>query len=134
MMDLFIGFCAGFGLASTLWYWAPWRKTNISHEDGTSKARVMAENRRLAIEAFRNALGPEYPACWTVSKGDFSGRETTIDVFNVPVGMQREFLRRLREARGIARGLIGSKCQFIFHTPEATAEHYKDLVEKLTNL
>lgn len=103
------------------------------HEDGTSERRVGEANRRLALVAIREALGPDFPARWVyerTSKGDFAGREAAVDVFNVPVKMQRELLRRTREAREIAKGLVGSSCLLIFHTPEATAAHYADVVDR----
>jgi len=91
----------------------------------------LPEKRKRALEAFRAVLGPEYPMCWTVSKGDFSGREVAIDVFNVPVGMMMELLHRLRETRKKVQDFLGSDCLFIFHTPEATKEHYLDIVTEL---
>lgn len=107
------------------------------HEDGTSERRVREENRRLALAGFRKVLGSEFPCRWVddrTSKGDFDGREVGVDVFNAPANMSRTLLRRLDDARNIAQGLVGSRCIFIFHTPEATAEHYKDLVAEITKL
>lgn len=105
------------------------------HEDGTSARRVREENRRLVIERFRKVLGPAFPAQWVddrTSNGDFEGREVGVDVFNVPVRISHQLLLRLEDARNTAKGLVGSRCIFIFHTPDATAEHYKDLVAELT--
>lgn len=105
------------------------------HEDGISARRVRENNRRLALDAFRMVLGTEYPARWVDGRTallPFDGWNLSVDVFNVPSGMQRALLRLLAHARETARGLVGSRCVFIFHTPEATAEHYKDIVAELT--
>lgn len=102
--------------------------------NGVNEARVKAENRRIVLEGFRRALGRKYPARWVddrTSKGDFSGRDMAVDVFNVPVEMQRKLLRRLEKVRDRAKGHVGSRCMFIFHTPKATKEHYSDLVREL---
>ena len=82
------------------------------------------ERRQQALGLVMQALAGKYPVRWTTCRGDFSGRETTMDVFNVPVGEQRSLLRQLRDVRPKLEDLIGSRCQFIFHTPEATKEHY----------
>lgn len=90
-------------------------------------------NRQVVLEAFRAVLGRDYLACWTRSRGDFSGRDVTVDIFNVPAERQRELLRRLRSARDRAKDLIGSRCIFIFHSPRATREHYRELVAELSD-
>ena len=61
---------------------------------------------------------PEYEFRWTDSRGDFSGREFTIDVFGVPVTQQRAFLRDSRAAREGLLTLLGSRCLFIFRDRE----------------
>lgn len=96
---------------------------------------ITEENRRLAIESFRKVLGPAYPARWVdgkTSKGDFPCRDVAVDVFNVPVNEQRKLLKSLREARDMVPTLLGSRCLFLFHTPEATEKHYKDILAELT--
>jgi hypothetical protein len=73
----------------------------------------------------------EYPLRWVdeqTSKGDFDGREVSIDVFTIIPQRQREFLRVIREVRPRLQELIGSRCIFIFHSPEATKAHYSHLV------
>jgi len=110
-----------------LWIDLEWR-INIC-EGGMNDS--LTEKRKRALDAFRAVLGWEYPMCWTVSKGDFSGRDVAIDVFNVPVDMQMELLRRLREIRKKIQDFLGSDCLFVFHTPEATKEHYLDIVTEL---
>lgn len=121
----------------------------------TCKVRIQASSERVAqklrlimtelfkgcenirgeiLETFRADLGPEYPAQWVDNQTapvDFEGRSLTVDVFNVPVNMQRKVFERLINAQELARSVLGGRVIFIFHTPEATAEHYADVVAKL---
>lgn len=64
-----------------------------------------------ALAVFQKTL-PEYVLRWTDSRGDFSGRENTIDVFGVAVREQRNTLRRLEEAREDIKKSL--KINFIF--------------------
>lgn len=68
---------------------------------------------------------PEYEFHWTDSRGDFDGREFTIDVFGVPVTAQREFLKAARETREVLFNMIGSRCLFIFRSREMLSDHQR---------
>ena len=71
-----------------------------------------------------------YPLRWVDEKtslGDFDGREVAIDVFNIPVAEQIDFLTQLRQVRNKIREMIGHRCIFIFHSPESTRMHYANL-------
>ncbi len=87
------------------------------------------------LDQFKDAMGSEYLARWAAlpppTQGDSSVIKAAVDVFNVPVDMQRELLKRLEPAREITRAILGTPALFMFHTPEATAEHYADVVAKL---
>lgn len=82
-----------------------------------------ARNEALAL--VQEKFGDRYPIRWTTSRGDFSGREVTFDVFNIPVSKYKDFLREARPIREKLEELVGSRCIFVFHTPEATKEHYQ---------
>lgn len=78
-----------------------------------------------ALALVQAAFADRYPIRWTCSRGDFSGREVTFDVFNIPVKEHLPFLREARPLREKLQELVGSRCIFVFHTPEATKEHYQ---------
>src|SRR4030066_2581058 len=61
------------------------------------------------------------------SLGDFDGREVAIDVFNIHVAEQIDFLTRIRQVRDKIREMIGHRGVFIFHSPESTRMHYANL-------
>jgi len=82
------------------------------------------------IRLIENAVNYDYPLRWVdeeTSLGDFDGREVAIDVFNIHVAEQVDFLTRIRQVRNKIRELIGHRCVFIFHSPDATRIHYPNL-------
>lgn len=88
------------------------------------------ETRIEIIRLIENAIIYAYPLRWVDEKtslGDFDGREVAIDVFNIPVAEQIDFLTQLRQVRNKIREMIGHRCIFIFHSPESTRMHYANL-------
>ena len=82
------------------------------------------------IRLLENATNYAYPLRWVDEKtslGDFDGREVAIDVFNIPVAEQINFLVQIRQVRNKIREMIGHRCIFIFHSPESTRMHYANL-------
>jgi hypothetical protein len=82
------------------------------------------------IRLIEYATNYAYPLRWVDEKtslGDFDGREVAIDVFNIPVAEQIDFLTQLRQVRNKIREMIGHRCIFIFHSPESTRMHYANL-------
>ena len=78
-----------------------------------------------------------YPVRWTdekTSRGDFDGRDFAIEIFGVPTSEQRALRRRLRDVRKTAGSILGSSLVLIFHTPEATARHYQELLIGLSRI
>ncbi len=61
------------------------------------------------------------------SIGDYDGRETTLDVFNVEARDQRRLLRELRDLRREIEEAIGSPVVLVFHTPAQTVGFYPDV-------
>lgn len=68
---------------------------------------------------------PEHEFRWTDIRGDFDGREFTIDVFGVPITAQLEFLKAARGIREVLLKLIGSRCLFIFRSRDMLPESPK---------
>lgn len=67
------------------------------------------------------------PARWADSRstsGDFDGRATTLEIFNVESAAQRQLYRALREARRVAENELGAPLLLIFHRPEDTSRFY----------
>lgn len=91
----------------------------------------MKPDKRIEIiRLIENATNYVYPLRWVDEKtslGDFDGREVAIDVFNIPVNEQIDFLTQLRQVRNKIREMIGHRCVFIFHSPESTMMHYANL-------
>jgi len=86
--------------------------------------------RNEILSLLEKSINYSYPIRWTDEKttlGDFDGREFSIDVFNIPVSAQLDFLSQIREIRKKISEMIGSRCFFIFHTPAATKKHYSHL-------
>src|SRR4030067_695431 len=82
------------------------------------------------IRLIENATNYDYPLRWVdeeTSLGDFDGREVAIDVFNIHVAEQIDFLTLIRQVRDKIREMIGHRGVFIFHSPEATRMHYANL-------
>ncbi|MBI5562878.1 MAG: hypothetical protein HY894_08540 [Deltaproteobacteria bacterium] len=91
---------------------------------------MTSKTRMEAIRLLEEATGFEYPMRWVdeqTTMGDFDGREFTIDVFRVPPSEDFVFLSKIRAARDRIYKMIGSRCLFIFHSPEATRGHYAHL-------
>ncbi len=84
-------------------------------------------DRSHVLELFRSA-SPGRLALWASSKRgptDCVERESRLDVFDVPEDEQRPLFDRLRALREKARRILGEPVLLIFHTPEATAQHYE---------
>ena len=84
-----------------------------------------------ALWLLLQAIQFEYPLRWVderTNQGDFDGREVSIDVFNIAPRRQREFLQAIRDVRPRLQELVGSRCIFLFHSPEATLAHYSHVV------
>ena len=56
--------------------------------------------------------------------GDFEGRETTLEIFDVQEEDQKNLFLGLADLRRDAKRLLGESLRLIFHTPEATTRHY----------
>lgn len=82
--------------------------------------------RGAVLDLFRAHAGSHLPrwADHVTSRGDFEGRDFTIELFNVPVHDQRALRRRLRDVIRQAETLLDRPLLLVFHTPEATATHY----------
>lgn len=80
--------------------------------------------RTQLAEKFRNATGR--PVRWADDglRGDFEGRETTLEIFDVQEDDQENLFLELGELRQEARRLVGERLRLLFHTPEATTRHY----------
>lgn len=73
------------------------------------------------------ALATRLPVFWTdprTSLGDFEGRDTTLEVFDVAEEDQLLLLRRLRPHRKAAAEKLGTKVRLLFHTPIETERLY----------
>lgn len=82
------------------------------------------------IRLIENATNYDYPLRWVdeeTSLGDFDGREVAVDVFNIRVSEQIDFLTRIRQVRDKIHEMIGHRGVFIFHSPESTRVHYANL-------
>lgn len=82
------------------------------------------------IRLIEDATNYDYPLRCVdeeTSLGDFDGREVAIDVFNIHVAEQIDFLIRIRRVRDKIREMIGHRGVFIFHSPESTRMHYANL-------
>jgi hypothetical protein len=95
--------------------------------DETLREAVLALVRRAAA----------YPLRWTdekTSRGDFDGRDSAIEIFDVSASEQRAVRRRLRGVCKMAQSILGTPLVLIFHTPEATATYYQDLLVGLSRI
>ena len=93
------------------------------------KDDVLDAKRGQILLLFRATL-PNYPVRWADDRttlGDFEGREFALEIFNVPVEQQRSLYQHSRDLRKSSREILGSPILLIFHTPEATREHYAHL-------
>src|SRR4030066_2241522 len=82
------------------------------------------------IRLIEDATNYDYPLRCVdeeTSLGDFDGREVAIDVFNIHVSEQIDFLTRIRQVRNKIREMIGHRGVFIFHSSESTRMHYANL-------
>ena len=97
---------------------------------------MLSAPRDLAL-ALLKTTAPLYPMRWVdelTSRGDFEGREFAVDIFNVPTEQQEQIRRDLRSTRKAAQETLGKPIVLVFHTPEATAKHYRPLVETLARI
>lgn len=93
----------------------------------------MTEQRRRALDIIREVTGFRYLMRWLPGDAglDYDGAINTIEAFRVVAEEQLEFLRAVRPRRTEIIQLVGNPFVFIFHTPEATAKHYGDLLSIL---
>lgn len=75
-------------------------------------------------EKFRSATGR--PVRWVDEGlgGDFEGRETTLEIFDVQDDDQKTLFVELSALRNEARQILGERLRILFHTPEATTRLY----------
>lgn len=80
--------------------------------------------RAQLAEKFRSATGR--PVRWADEGpgGDFEGRETTLEIFDVQDDDQKTLFLELSALRNEARQLLGERLRLLFHTPEATTRLY----------
>ena len=80
--------------------------------------------RSQIAEKFRQATAR--PVRWADESpgGDFEGRDTTLEIFDVQEDDQRDLFVELADLRRETRQLGGERLRLIFHTPEATTRHY----------
>jgi hypothetical protein len=67
------------------------------------------------------------PVRWVdarTSLGDFDGREWTLELFDIPRNERRQLQDQLWALRKQVWERMGHSLVFIFHTPEATEQHY----------
>lgn len=91
---------------------------------------VTPDQKTEVLRVITVATKARYPLRWTDSKtsmGDFSGRDSTLEVFNIPMQEQLPFLKSVRDARQQILTQYGVRITFVFHSPEATAEYYGHL-------
>jgi hypothetical protein len=84
-------------------------------------------NEREAIRRQVAQLAGGRPVRWTdarTSMGDFSGRDWTIEVFDVPAVEHQELREQLRELKREVRTRLGHAMTVILHTPENTQKYY----------
>ena len=58
------------------------------------------------------------------SRGDFDGRERTVEVFDVAAAEQRDFLHGLATVRARLDLIAGGRVTILLHTPEETSRLY----------
>ncbi|HAO94065.1 MAG: hypothetical protein A2X93_08965 [Deltaproteobacteria bacterium GWC2_56_8] len=88
------------------------------------------EIKKEIINLIEQQTGFKYPIRWVdekTTRGDFDGRESSIDVFYIPFSEEDEFLTLIEPIRNRIRELIGNRGLFIFHSPEATDKYYSHL-------
>lgn len=90
----------------------------------------MDEPRNEILCDLEHTTAFRYPMCWASDRttwGDFEGRERTLEIFNIESSEQLGFLRSVRESRRQIEAKLGGPLTFVFHTPEATRQHYSHL-------
>jgi hypothetical protein len=91
-----------------------------------SSGRSVAMDRREQVRRmFQLTTGK--PVRWSdtrTSRGDFEGRDATLEVFDVPEDGQWALFRRLLAHRRAASEKMGSKVALVFHTPAETERLY----------
>jgi hypothetical protein len=73
------------------------------------------------------------PVRWAdarTSLGDFDGREWTLELFDIPRNERRQLQDQLWDLRKEVWDRMGRSLVFIFHTPEATDQHYSWVRQK----
>ena len=87
------------------------------------------DDRASIFDSFVCAVKPR-PVRWAspaTSLGDYEGRASTLEIFDVPAWDQRSVLAALRTQRELARKRIGEEVRIVFHTPEATTRYYSQI-------
>ena len=78
--------------------------------------------------------GWRYPLRWhdeRTSLGDFDGKDLTIEVFNISPEEQLDFLEKTWRIQFEVRNQCGRRPTFVFHSVEATEEHYQHLFPRI---
>lgn len=86
----------------------------------------MVNERQVILSRVKASVGGR-PVRWTddrTCRGDFEGREWTLELFDIPREEQRQLHRGFSELRKRFWQATGHSLTFIFHTPEATERHY----------
>lgn len=92
---------------------------------------------RQTVLALMRSEAQGYPVRWCderTSRGDFDGREYTLEFFNVPAEQWRALRRDLRAVKKVVEAVLDHPLVLRFHTPEATVEHYRPAVEEASRV
>jgi hypothetical protein len=88
-----------------------------------------SEKKYEALHLLMKTTRFDYPMEWAADHsviGNFDGHEFAIDVFEILPQAQLEFLKAIRAVRPKLVELVGSRCIFLFHSPQATKAHYAE--------
>lgn len=84
-------------------------------------------NEREAIRRQVAEIAGGRPVRWTDSRtslGDFSGRDWTLEIFDLSYGDYRALRPRLSELKKDVRARLGHSITVLFHTPAETQRLY----------
>nr|AYM53969.1 hypothetical protein [Pyxidicoccus sp.] len=82
---------------------------------------------REAIRDYVSRITGGKPVCWLderISKGDFEGRDWTLEIFDVPHQEQRALHARLWSLNRRVWQALHQSLTLVFHTPEETTRLY----------